>query len=58
MLDIAAGAQTIAAARRVGPKGSVLATNLSENILEFAQRAGTDAGVRNVTAKVMDGERP
>ena len=38
VLDVAAGAggQTLAAARRVGPGGSVLATDISPNILEFA----------------------
>jgi ubiquinone/menaquinone biosynthesis C-methylase UbiE len=35
VLDVAAGAggQTLAAARRVGPSGSVLATDISSNIL-------------------------
>jgi ubiquinone/menaquinone biosynthesis C-methylase UbiE len=38
VLDVAAGAgeQTLLAARRVGPKGGVLATDISSNILEFA----------------------
>ena len=38
VLDIAAGAggQTLAAARRVGPDGAVLATDISSNILELA----------------------
>ena len=51
VLDVAAGAggQTIAAARRVGPEGSVLATDISENILEFAERTAVDAGLANVT---------
>ena len=42
VLDVAAGAggQTLAAARRVGPSGSVLATDISSNILEFAARGG------------------
>ena len=58
VLDVAAGAggQTIAAARRVGPEGSVLATDISENILEFAEHAAAEAGLANVTTKVMDGE--
>ncbi len=58
VLDIAAGAggQTLAAARRVGPQGSVLATDLSPNILQFAQRAGRDAVLTNVSTQVMDGE--
>jgi SAM-dependent methyltransferase len=58
VLDIAAGAggQTLAAARRAGPQGSVLATDLSPNILEFARRAARDAGLSNVSTQVMDGE--
>ena len=41
VLDVAAGAggQTLAAARRVGPDGYVLATDISPNILEFAARS-------------------
>jgi SAM-dependent methyltransferase len=58
VLDVAAGAggQTVAAARRVGPEGSVLATDISENILEFAQRQANESGVSNVATRVMDGE--
>jgi SAM-dependent methyltransferase len=58
VLDVAAGAggQTIAAARRVGPEGSVLATDISENILEFAQRQAQESGVTNMATRVMDGE--
>jgi ubiquinone/menaquinone biosynthesis C-methylase UbiE len=58
VLDVAAGAggQTLAAARRVGPEGSVLATDISENILAFAERAAADAGLANVATRTMDGE--
>jgi len=58
VLDVAAGAggQSIAAAGRVGPEGSVLATDISENILAFAERCATEAGVGNVATRVMDGE--
>jgi SAM-dependent methyltransferase len=58
VLDVAAGAggQTLAAARRVGPTGSVLATDISENILAFAERSARDAGLGNVATRVMDGE--
>jgi len=58
VLDVAAGAggQTLAAARRVGPSGSVLATDISSNILGFAERSAFDAGLRNVAVRVMDGE--
>lgn len=59
VLDVAAGAggQTLAAARRVGPQGSVLATDISENILAFAETTAREAGLANVTTQVMDGER-
>lgn len=58
VLDVAAGAggQTLAAARRVGPEGSVLATDISEQILEYAARRARDAGLGNVAARAMDGE--
>jgi ubiquinone/menaquinone biosynthesis C-methylase UbiE len=58
VLDVAAGAggQTIAAARRVGPEGSVLATGISSNILEYAEQEARAAGVANVATRVMDGE--
>jgi SAM-dependent methyltransferase len=58
VLDVAAGTggQTIAAARRVGREGSVLATDVSENILEFAERTAAEAGLANVATRVMDGE--
>lgn len=59
VLDIAAGAggQTLAAARRVGPEGSVLATDLSPAILEHAAQAAAAAGLDNVTTLELDGER-
>jgi SAM-dependent methyltransferase len=58
VLDVAAGAggQTLAAARRVGPHGSVLATDISANILAFAEHAAREEGLANVTTRVMDGE--
>lgn len=58
VLDVAAGAgeQTLAAARRVGPSGYVLATDISANILEFAARDARDAGFTTVETRVMDGE--
>ncbi len=59
VLDVAAGAggQGIAAAQRVGPDGSVLATDLSPAILEHASRAAKEAGVDNVSTLELDGER-
>ena len=58
VLDVAAGAggQTLAAARRVGAAGAVLATDISSSILGYADQAARDAGLRNVAVRVMDGE--
>jgi SAM-dependent methyltransferase len=58
VLDVAAGAgeQSISTARRVGPTGHVLATDISSNILEFAARMAMQAGLGNIATKVMDGE--
>jgi ubiquinone/menaquinone biosynthesis C-methylase UbiE len=58
VLDVAAGAggQTLAAARRVGPDGYVLATDISSNILEYAAGAAREAGLTNVETRVLDGE--
>lgn len=58
VLDVAAGAgeQSITTAKRVGPKGYVLATDISSNILEFAQQMANREGLKNIETKVMDGE--
>jgi SAM-dependent methyltransferase len=58
VVDVAAGAggQTLAAARRVGPTGSVLATDISPEILRFAAQAATAAGHDNVSTRELDGE--
>ena len=59
VLDIAAGAgeQTLVAARRVGPAGHVLATDISPAILRYAKAAADQAGVANVATRELDGER-
>ncbi|MBW3609648.1 MAG: methyltransferase domain-containing protein, partial [Actinobacteria bacterium] len=59
VLDVAAGAggQTLAAARRVGENGSVLATDISSNLLELAELEARRAGLSNVTTRVLDGEQ-
>ena len=59
VLDVAAGAgeQTIAAAKRVGETGSVLATDLSPTILEFAAQSAKDAGLTNMSTMELDGEK-
>jgi SAM-dependent methyltransferase len=58
VLDVAAGAgeQTLSAARRVGPEGRVLATDISSRILELAAGEARRAGLDNVDVRVMDGE--
>lgn len=57
-LDVAAGAgdQTLDIAKRVGPTGSVLATDLSPAILEIAKDKAQRAGYTNVETKAADGE--
>ncbi len=58
VLDVAAGAgdQTLQTAERVGPSGYVLATDISANILAFAEQNARQAGYRNIETKVLDGE--
>jgi SAM-dependent methyltransferase len=58
VLDVAAGAgdQTLQAAARVGPGGSVLATDISPAILAFAAEEAKRAGHANVSVRPMDGE--
>lgn len=59
ILDVAAGAgeQTLAAARRAGAEGYVLATDISPAILGFALSAARRAGWTNVETLELDGER-
>jgi SAM-dependent methyltransferase len=58
VLDVAAGAgdQTLDIARRVGPGGRVLATDLSPQILDWAAANARRAGLPNVRTLVADGE--
>lgn len=58
VLDVAAGAggQSIAAGHRVGPDGTVLATDLSPTILQYTTRAAAAAGLANVSTLELDGE--
>lgn len=58
VLDVAAGAggQTMAAARRVGPTGYVLATDLSPAILQHTAANARLAGFGHVDTVVKDGE--
>jgi SAM-dependent methyltransferase len=59
VLDVAAGAggQTLAAARRAGATGHVLATDISPAILAYAAKAAADAGLTTVATRELDGER-
>jgi ubiquinone/menaquinone biosynthesis C-methylase UbiE len=58
VLDVAAGGggQTLAAARRVGPSGRVLATDISPRILSYAAEVTAEAGLTNVETREVDGE--
>lgn len=58
VLDVAAGAggQTLNAARRAGPSGRVVATDISPTILAFAAQVVADAGLDNVETRELDGE--
>jgi ubiquinone/menaquinone biosynthesis C-methylase UbiE len=58
VLDAAAGTgeQTLLAARRVGPNGYVVATDLSQSMLNVAAEAARKAGLTNIETRVMDAE--
>jgi SAM-dependent methyltransferase len=58
VLDVAAGAggQSLTAARRVGPIGSVLATDISPTILTYAAKVAAEEGVTNLETLEADGE--
>ena len=59
VLDVAAGAggQSLTAARRAGDGGSVLATDISSNLLDFTASRAREAGLSNVDTAVLDGEQ-
>lgn len=59
VLDIAAGAgePAVSAAERVGPGGYVLATDISEGIVELARQVARERGYDQVETRVMDGEQ-
>jgi len=58
ILDIAAGAgePAVSAAERVGPRGYVLATDISEGIVELAQQVARERGLDQIETRAMDGE--
>ena len=57
VLDIAAGDcdQSMAAARRVGPTGYVLAVDVADQMLEIGARFAREVGIENIETRVMDG---
>ena len=59
VLDVGAGAgdSTLVAARRVGPRGRVLATDVSASMLEVAAELARQAGLTNVDTRVVDAQR-
>src|SRR3954470_248705 len=58
VLDVAAGAggQTLSAARRAGPTGSVLATDIAPAILRYAKSEAERAGLGTIAVRELDGE--
>src|SRR5688572_30310549 len=59
VLDLGAGTgeQTLLAAWRVGPGGTVLATDISAPMLDQAREAARAGGLENVQTRVMDAQR-
>ena len=59
ILDIAAGAgePAVSAAERVGPRGYVLATDISEGIVELARQVAHERGLKQIETRAMDGEK-
>jgi SAM-dependent methyltransferase len=59
VLDIAAGAgePAVSAAERVGSGGYVLATDISEGIIELALQVARERGLKQIEARAMDGEK-
>lgn len=59
VLDIAAGTgdQSLLAARKVEPGGTVLATDLSADMLNVAAKLAQQEGLTNLTTRVMDAEQ-
>ena len=59
ILDVAAGAgePAVSAAERVGPSGYVLATDISEGIVELALQVARERGLTQIATRAMDGEK-
>jgi len=58
VLDVGAGAgdSALIAARRAGPTGHVLATDISASMLEIAAESAVHAGLTNLSTRVADAE--
>ena len=59
ILDIAAGAgePAVSAAERVGASGYVLATDISEGIVQLALQVARERGLKQIEIRAMDGEK-
>src|SRR5215472_15530608 len=59
VLDVGAGAgdSALLAARRAGPTGHVLATDISASMLEIAAESAGHEGVTNLSTRVADAQR-
>ena len=57
VLDVAAGygEPSLTAARKVGPQGSILATDISAEMLEFGRKRAAENGVENIEFMQSDG---
>ena len=60
VLDIATGLgePALTAARAVGPTGRVLATDLSQDMMDFAAKRAAELGLANVAFRIMDANAP
>jgi ubiquinone/menaquinone biosynthesis C-methylase UbiE len=58
VLDVASGdgSHSMKAAKRVGEDGYVLATDMAEKMVAYAAEAAGKAGLKQMEARVMDGE--
>jgi len=59
ILDVATGAgePAVSAAKRVGPSGYVLATDIAEGIVELALQVARERGLKQIETRAMDGEK-
>ena len=57
VLDVAAGygEPSLTAARKVGPEGSIVATDISAEMLEFGRKRAAENGVENIEFMQSDG---